>query len=82
MLIDAGWSVLANRKSPDDFAIADHHVKFDPAVDMPELIRYAKEKNVKLCGSGRTGHRSTNTWIRPSLLFEQWGIAGVKNRLP
>ncbi|UWZ82317.1 glycoside hydrolase family 97 protein [Occallatibacter riparius] len=76
MLIDAGWA-LANRKSPDDYAAVADITKFDPAVDMPELLRYAKEKNVKLwLWSHWT---SVDKYMDKAFpLFEQWGIAGVK----
>jgi len=46
MLIDAGWA-LANRKGPDDYAAVADITKVDPAIDMPELLRYAKEKGVR-----------------------------------
>jgi alpha-glucosidase len=76
MLIDAGWA-LANRKSPDDYAAVADITKFDPAVDVPELIRYAKEKNVKLwLWSHWTSIDKYMDQAFP--LFEQWGIAGVK----
>ena len=76
MLIDAGWA-LANRKSPDDYAAVADITKFDPAVNMPELLRYAKEKNVKLwLWSHWT---SVDKYMDQAFpLFEQWGIAGVK----
>jgi alpha-glucosidase len=76
MLIDAGWA-LANRKSPDDYAAVADITKFDPGVDMPELLRYAKEKNVKLwLWSHWTSIDKYMDQAFP--LFEQWGIAGVK----
>ncbi len=76
MLIDAGWA-LANRKSPDDYAAVADITKFDPAVDMAELIRYAKEKNVKLWVWSHW--TSIDKYMDQAFpLFEQWGIAGVK----
>jgi alpha-glucosidase len=76
MLIDAGWA-LANRKSPDDYAAVADITKVDPAIDMPELLRYAKEKNVKLwLWSHWT---SVDKYMDQAFpLFEKWGIAGVK----
>src|SRR6185437_4248080 len=76
MLIDAGWA-LANRKSPDDYAAVADITKVDPNIDMPELLRYAKEKNVKLwLWSHWT---SVDKYMDQAFpLFEQWGIAGVK----
>jgi alpha-glucosidase len=76
MLIDAGWA-LANRKSPSDYAAVADITKFDPAVDMPELLRYAKEKNVKLWVWSHW--TSIDKYMDQAFpLFEQWGIAGVK----
>jgi len=76
MLIDAGWA-LANRKSPDDYAAVADITKVDPNIDMPELLRYARQKNVKLwLWSHWT---SVDKYMDQAFpLFEQWGIAGVK----
>jgi len=76
MLIDAGWA-LANRKSPDDYAAVADITKVDPKVDMPELLRYAKEKNVRIwLWSHWT---SVDKYMEQAFpLFEQWGVAGVK----
>jgi alpha-glucosidase len=76
MLIDAGWA-LANRKSPDDYAAVADITKVDPNIDMPELLRYAKQKNVKVwLWSHWT---SVDKYMDQAFpLFEQWGIAGVK----
>jgi alpha-glucosidase len=76
MLIDAGWA-LANRKSPTDYAAVADITKIDPQIDMPELLRYAKEKNVRIwLWSHWT---SVDKYMEQAFpLFEQWGIAGVK----
>lgn len=76
MLIDAGWA-LANRKGPDDYAAVADITKVDPQIDMPELLRYAKEKNVRIwLWSHWT---SVDKYMEQAFpLFEQWGIAGVK----
>jgi alpha-glucosidase len=76
MLLDAGWA-LANRKSPDDYAAVADITKVDPKIDMPELLRYAKEKHVRLwLWSHWT---SVDKYMEQAFpLFEQWGIAGVK----
>lgn len=76
MLIDAGWA-LANRKSPNDYAAVADITKVDPHVDMPELLRYAKEKNVKIwLWSHWT---SVDKYMDQAFpLFEKWGVAGVK----
>lgn len=76
MLIDAGWA-LANRKGPDDYAAVADITHVTPEIDMPELLRYAKEKNVRLwLWSHWT---SVDKYMDQAFpLFEQWGIAGVK----
>ena len=76
MLIDAGWA-LANRKNPQDYAAVADITKVDPAVDMPELLRYAKEKNVRIwLWSHWT---SVDKYMDQAFpLFEKWGVAGVK----
>jgi alpha-glucosidase len=76
MLIDAGWA-LANRKAPDDYAAVADITKIDPQIDMPELLRYAKEKNV---GIWLWSHwTSVDKYMEQAFpLFEQWGVAGVK----
>lgn len=65
MLIDAGWYVK------------DDITKMNGRVDIPEVVRYAKAKNVKVW-----------IWAHSSLvwkqmdeafpLYEKWGVAGVK----
>ena len=76
MLIDAGWA-MANRKSADDYAAVANISKVDPNIDMPELLRYAKEKNVRIwLWSHWT---SVDKYMDQAFpLFEQWGVAGVK----
>jgi|CZKL01.1.fsa_nt_gi alpha-glucosidase len=76
MLIDAGWA-HANRKTPDDYAALADITQVTPEIDMPELLRYAKEKNVKLwLWSHWT---SVDKYMDQAFpLFEKWGIAGVK----
>lgn len=76
MLIDAGWA-LANRKGPQDYAAVADITKIDPAIDMPELLRYAKQKDVRIwLWSHWT---SVDKYMEQAFpLFEQWGVAGVK----
>ena len=40
---DGRWQIA---KGPDDYAAVADITKVDPEIDMPELLRYAKEKNV------------------------------------
>ena len=76
MLIDAGWA-LADRKGPNDYAAVADITRVNPDVDMPELLRYAKEKNVRIwLWSHWT---SVDKYMDQAFpLFEQWGVAGVK----
>jgi alpha-glucosidase len=76
MLIDAGWA-LANRKGPGDYAAVADITRVTPEIDMPELLRYAKEKDVRLwLWSHWT---SVDKYMNQAFpLFETWGIAGVK----
>jgi len=76
MLIDAGWAV-APRTGPEDYTALADITKVDPEVDMPELISYAKQKNVKIwLWSHWT---SVDKYMDQAFpLFEKWGIAGVK----
>ena len=76
MLIDAGWA-LANRNGPQDFSALADITKVTPEIDMPELLRYAKQRNVRLwLWSHWT---SVDKYMDQAFpLFEQWGIAGVK----
>jgi alpha-glucosidase len=49
----------------------------NPAIDMPELLRYAKEKNVRLWLWAHW--TSVDKYMDQAFpLFEKWGIAGVK----
>ncbi len=76
MLIDAGWA-LADRNGPQDYSALADITKVTPEIDMPELLRYAKEKNVRLwLWSHWT---SVDKYMDQAFpLFEKWGIAGVK----
>ena len=76
MLIDAGWA-LANRSGPHDYAAVADITKVTPEIDMPELLRYAKEKHVRLWLWAHW--TSVDKYMDQAFpLFEQWGIAGVK----
>ncbi|HUX28977.1 MAG TPA: glycoside hydrolase family 97 protein [Terracidiphilus sp.] len=76
MLVDAGWA-LANRRGPEDYAAVADITKVTPAIDMPELLRYAKEKHVKLWLWAHW--TSVDKYMDQAFpLFEKWGIAGVK----
>jgi alpha-glucosidase len=76
MLIDAGWA-LADRKTPTDYAALADITKVDPNVDMPELLRYAKERHVAIWLWSHWS--SVDKYMEQAFpLFEKWGVAGVK----
>ena len=76
MLIDAGWA-LADRKGPDDYEASADITKVVSEVDMPELLRYAKAKNVRIWLWSHW--KSVDKYMDQAFpLFEQWGVAGVK----
>jgi len=76
MLIDAGWAMPPDVKSGIS-TDTDDITRVNPAIDMPELLRYAKEKNLRLwLWSHWT---SVDKYMDQAFpLFERWGIAGVK----
>ncbi len=76
MLIDAGWA-LAHRSGPEDYAALADITQVTPEIDMPELLRYAREKHVKIWLWSHWS--SVDKYMDQAFpLFEQWGIAGVK----
>jgi alpha-glucosidase len=71
MMIDAGWS------GPEDKTRLSDITRVNPNIDMPELLRYAKQKNVRIWLWSHW--RSVDKYMNQAFpLFEQWGIAGVK----
>ena len=77
MLIDAGWAAPTPAAKPGDYADPADITQFNPDVDLPELLRYAKEKNVRIwLWSHWTSIDKYMDQAFP--LFEQWGVAGVK----
>jgi alpha-glucosidase len=77
MMIDAGWAKAPERKSASDYSAMADITQVDSAIDMPELVRYANEKNVKLWLWSHWS--SVDKYMDQAFpLFEKWGIAGVK----
>lgn len=71
-LIDAGW--YTNLRSPN----ADI-IKVNPRVDMPELLRFAKERGVRLwLWLYWTDADQNDAYKKAFAEYEKWGIAGVK----
>jgi alpha-glucosidase len=73
MLVDAGWSKPGGgpNDSGSDITLTS------PKIDMPELLSYAKSKNVRLW---LWAHWTDvdRQMDEAFALFEKWGIAGVK----
>lgn len=77
MLIDAGWAAEPPDYKPGNYSALADITHVNPAIDMPELLRYAKERNVKLWLWAHW--TSVNKYMDQAFpLFEKWGIAGVK----
>ena len=70
MLIDWQWYGQFNSPTADI-------TKINPAVDMPEVLRFAKEKNVK-CWLWLYNTDAERQYKEAFPLYEQWGIAGIK----
>jgi alpha-glucosidase len=70
MLVDAGWSARGVGRAADI-------THTNERVDMPEILRYAKEKNV---GVWLWAHwTSVDAQMDEAFpLFEKWGVKGVK----
>ena len=76
MLIDAGWEAR-DPNSTDAAPRQADITRTSPNIDMPELLRYAKEKKVKLWLWAHW--TSVDKYMNQAFpLFEKWGIAGVK----
>lgn len=72
MLVDWKWYGKFNCPEADI-------TKSDPQLDMPEIIRYAKSKNVRILVwlySSDVNRNSAYKEVFP--LYKKWGIAGVK----
>ena len=64
-LVDAGWSTRGDI------------TKMNGRIDIPELVRYAAAKKVKIWIW--LGYRDTDRQMRDAFpLFEKWGVAGLK----
>jgi alpha-glucosidase len=71
VLFDSGWYGPENAESSDPTAVAR------PNLDIPEVVRYGKEKGVGLLLYVNRRHvEKMRDVIFP--LYEKWGVAGVK----
>jgi alpha-glucosidase len=75
MLIDAGWAAPGEGALPPDITRAIPAAI--PAIDMPEILRYAKSKGVGVwLGAHWT---SVQRQMEEAFaLYEKWGVAGVE----
>lgn len=72
MMIDWQWYGSFNTPEADITKVA-------PQLDMPELLRYAKEKNVRLwLWLYSSDVNRNNNFEEAFALYEKWGIAGIK----
>jgi alpha-glucosidase len=76
MLIDSGWAVTGPSSSDGNSRLADI-TRVQPNIDMPDLLRYAREKRVKIWLWAHW--TSVDKYMDQAFpLFESWGVAGVK----
>ncbi len=76
MLIDAGWEARDPTSSDAEPRQADI-THTSPGIDMPELLRYAQQRHVRLWLWAHW--TSVDKYMDQAFpLFEKWGIAGVK----
>jgi len=72
MLVDWQWYGKFNTPEAD-------LTKWAPQIDMPEIIRYAKSKNVKIIVWLYSSDVNRNSAYKTAFpLYEKWGIAGIK----
>ncbi len=72
MLIDWQWYGPFNQAQADI-------TKAAPQINMPEILNYAKQKNVRLwLWLYSTDANRNNAYEKAFELYERWGIAGVK----
>lgn len=75
MLIDAGWA--AGTPGGTGSTSAADITRSNPNINIPELVEYARQKNVRLWLWAHW--TSVNKQMDEAFpLFEKWGIAGVK----
>jgi alpha-glucosidase len=72
MLVDWQWYGKFNSPEADI-------TKWAPQIDMPEIIKYAASKNVKIIVWLYSSDVNRNSAYRKAFpLYEKWGVAGVK----
>jgi alpha-glucosidase len=72
MLVDWQWYGKFNTPGADI-------TKWAPQIDMPEIISYAKSKNVRIIVWLYSNDVNRNSMYKTAFpLYEKWGVAGVK----
>jgi alpha-glucosidase len=72
MLVDWQWYGKFNSPEADI-------TKWAPQISMPEIIEYAKSKNVKILVWLYSGDVNRNAAYKKAFpLYEKWGVAGIK----
>jgi alpha-glucosidase len=72
MLVDWQWYGKFNEPAADI-------TKWAPQIDMPEIISYAKSKNVKILVWLYSSDVNRNSAYKTAFpIYEKWGVAGVK----
>ncbi len=72
MLVDWQWYGKFNSPAADI-------IKWAPQIDMPEIIRYAKSKNVRIIVWLYSSDVNRNSAYKKAFpLYRQWGVTGVK----
>jgi alpha-glucosidase len=77
MVVDDGWARPLHEGTTGEIVHMADITHVSPTIDMPELLRYAQEKHVRLWLWAYWGavERSMDEAFA---LYESWGIAGVK----
>ena len=77
MLIDEGWAVPSHEAAAGERVHMADITRNNAEVDVPELVRYAKAKGVRLWLWAYWG--AVDKYMEPAFAqMEAWGIAGVK----
>lgn len=77
MLVDAGWAASAGAPAYGSGRRTADLTKYNPEVNIPELVAYAKSKNVRIwlwAYWTDVDAQMADAFAQ----FEKWGIAGVK----
>ncbi len=77
LVVDEGWARPLHEGTVGEIVHMADITQVSPDIDMPELLRYAKAKNVKLWLWAYWG--AVSRYMEEAFsLYEKWGIAGVK----